>query len=88
MQQDGFHVLPCKVISTVNLAEIASKLNDLSAPETFIQDGIKALNLTIVDFNMTLAYKVGFLRPLTRRGVFLWVIGPVSHLLSIFVSPL
>lgn len=61
-------VLDGAVISTVNLAEIASKLNDLGAPEMFIQDGIKALNLTIVDFNMTLAYKVGSLRPLTRRA--------------------
>ena len=61
-------VLNGAVISTVNLAEVASKLNDLGAPEAFIQDGIKALNLTIVDFNTALSYNVGLLRPLTRRA--------------------
>jgi ribonuclease VapC len=54
-------------ISTVNLSEVASKLNDLGAPEMVIQDAINALELTIVDFNAELAYKVGALRPLTRH---------------------
>jgi ribonuclease VapC len=54
-------------ISTVNLSEVASKLNDLGAPEMVIQDAINALELTIVDFNAELAYKVGALRSLTRH---------------------
>jgi len=54
-------------ISTVNLSEVASKLNDLGAPEVVIQDAINALELTIVDFNAELAYKVGALRPQTRH---------------------
>jgi len=54
-------------ISTVNLAEVASKLNDLGAPEMVIQDAINALELTIVDFSAELAYKVGVLRPLTKH---------------------
>ncbi len=54
-------------ISTVNLSEVASKLNDLGAPEMVIQDAINALELAIVDFNAELAYKVGVLRPLTRH---------------------
>src|SRR6266699_588436 len=45
-------------ISTVNLSEVASKLNDLGAPEMVIQDAINAPEL---------AYKVGVLRPLTRH---------------------
>lgn len=55
-------------ISTVNLAEVASKLNDLGAPEAFIEDAVKVLELTIVDFNAEFAYQVGLLRPLTRRA--------------------
>jgi len=54
-------------ISTVNLSEVASKLNDLGVPEAVIEDAINALELTIVDFNVELAYKVGILRPLTRH---------------------
>ena len=54
-------------ISTVNLSEIASKLNELDTPQTLIQDAINALGLTIVDFNTELAYQVGLLRPLTRH---------------------
>lgn len=53
-------------ISTVNLAEVASKLNDLGAPEAFIEEAVKVLELTIVDFNSELAYQVGLLRPLTK----------------------
>jgi ribonuclease VapC len=54
-------------ISTVNLSEIASKLNELHTPQTLIQDAINGLELTIVDFNAEFAYKVGLLRPLTRH---------------------
>ena len=54
-------------ISAVNLSEVASKLNDLGAPEMVIQDAINALELTVVDFNAELAYKVGALRPLARH---------------------
>jgi ribonuclease VapC len=54
-------------ISTVNLSQIASKLNELHTPQTLIQDAINGLELTIVDFNAEFAYKVGLLRPLTRH---------------------
>ena len=54
-------------VSTVNLSEIASKLNELNTPQTLIQDAINGLGLTIVDFNADLAYSVGLLRPLTRH---------------------
>ncbi len=56
------------VISTVNLSEVASKLNELGTPEVLIQTAINVLELTLVDFNAELAYKVGFLRPLTKSA--------------------
>jgi ribonuclease VapC len=56
------------VLSTVNLSEVASKLNELGTPETLIQAAINVLELTIVDFNTELAYKVGLLRPLTKSA--------------------
>ena len=61
-------VLDGAVISTVNLAEVASKLNELGTPEALIQDAINVLRLTIVDFDTELAYKVGLLRPLTKHA--------------------
>jgi ribonuclease VapC len=54
------------VISTVNLSEVASKLNELGTPVTLIQTAINVLELTLIDFNAELAYKVGSLRPLTK----------------------
>jgi ribonuclease VapC len=56
------------VLSTVNLSEVASKLNELGTPETLIQTAINVLELTLVDFNTELAYKVGLLRPLTKSA--------------------
>ena|SRR5258708_1106001 len=55
-------------ISTVNLSEVASKLNELGTPEKLIQTVINVLELNIVDFNTELAYKAGLLRPLTKRA--------------------
>ena len=56
------------VLSTVNLSEVASKLNELGTPEALIQTAINVLELTIVDFNAELAYKVGLLRPITKNA--------------------
>ena len=44
------------VLSTVNLSEVASKLNELGTAEALIQTSINVLKLTIVDFNAELAY--------------------------------
>lgn len=55
-------------ISTVNLAEVASKLNDLGTPQELVQTAINVLALTIVDFNAEFAYQVGLLRSLTKRA--------------------
>lgn len=56
------------VLSTLNLAEVTSKLNELGTPESLIQTAINVLELTIVDFSAELAYKVGLLRPLTKSA--------------------
>jgi ribonuclease VapC len=54
-------------ISTVNLAEVVSKLSDVGTPGELIQDAVNVLKLSIVDFDAELAYKVGLLRPLTKH---------------------
>ena len=56
------------VLSTVNLSEVASKLNELGTPEALIQTSINVLELTIVDFNAELAYKAGLLRLITKSA--------------------
>jgi len=56
------------VLSAVNLSEVASKFNELGTPEALIQTAINVLELTLVDFNAELAYKVGLLRPLTKSA--------------------
>src|SRR5205809_1933863 len=56
------------VLSTVNLSEVASKLNELGTPEALIKTAINVLELTTVDFNAELAYKVGLLRPITKNA--------------------
>jgi ribonuclease VapC len=55
-------------ISTVNLAEVAAKLNDLGTPEAVIQDAINVLRLTVYDFTIEFAYTVGRFRPLTKQA--------------------
>ncbi|GAC1308020.1 MAG: PIN domain-containing protein [Ktedonobacteraceae bacterium] len=54
-------------ISTVNLAEVVSKLNDIGTPGELIQDAVNVLKLSIIDFDAGLAFKVGLLRPLTKH---------------------
>jgi ribonuclease VapC len=56
------------VLSTVNLSEVASKLNELGTPADLIQTAINVLELTIVDFDSELAYNVGLLRPITKNA--------------------
>jgi ribonuclease VapC len=55
-------------MSTINLAEVASRLNDIGVPEIFIKNAIQVLRLTIVDFNIEYAYKAGLLRTATKRA--------------------
>jgi ribonuclease VapC len=52
-------------ISTVNIAEIVSKLSDAGGmPETAIGQALDLLGLEIVNFNQTLAHQTGMLRSL------------------------
>jgi len=54
-------------ISTVNLAEVVTKLIEGGMSESEIQDILPALNLTIVPFDDKMAYEAGHLRTLTRK---------------------
>jgi ribonuclease VapC len=54
--------------SSVNLAEVASKLAESGMPALDIRSAIGALGLTIVDFDADMAYEAGGLRALTRNA--------------------
>jgi ribonuclease VapC len=53
-------------ISTVNLAEIVSKLADWGMDGAAIRSTLDNFELDIVDFDAELAYAAGLLRPATR----------------------
>ena len=58
------------VISTVNLAEVVSKLVDGGMPEAQIFNDLGELNLSDIPFDAQQAYATGLLRSLTRsRGL-------------------
>jgi PIN domain nuclease of toxin-antitoxin system len=54
-------------ISTVNVAEVVSKLSDAGMPETTIGQVLDLLGLEIVDFNRSQAHHTGMLRPHTKH---------------------
>jgi ribonuclease VapC len=56
------------VISTVNLAEVVTKLTEIGMSEVLIHDVLDLLGLEIVDLDFKQAYQVGLLRPLTRHA--------------------
>ena len=57
-------------ISTVNYAEVASKLINSGATRKEVRDAIFGLGVDVVDFDLALAERTGELRPLTRhRGL-------------------
>lgn len=55
------------VVSAVNAAEIATKLADVGLPDGFAPAVIKALGVTIVDFDARQAWAVASLRESTRE---------------------
>lgn len=59
-------VLPDAAIGSVNFSEVVTKLADEGRDESEIRLYLDALGLSIVEFNVELAYQTGFLRPLTR----------------------
>lgn len=59
-------VLPMAVISALNLAEVASKLNELGADADTARSLLAPLHLSVVPFDETAAYVTGALRVATR----------------------
>lgn len=58
--------LPLAVISAVNLAEVATKLNDLSADAGEARALIAPLHLSVAPFDVDAAHAAGALRASTR----------------------
>lgn len=59
-------VLPSAVISAVNLAEVASKLNELGADADTARALLAPLHLSVVPFDESAAHATGALRSATR----------------------
>lgn len=59
-------VLPQAVISAVNLAEVATKLNELGADAETARALLAPLHLSVVPFDETMAFATGALRAATR----------------------
>ena len=55
------------VMSAVNFSEVVAKLSYAGMTEAAIHESLDSLGLEIVEFDVSLAYKAGFLRPLTKR---------------------
>lgn len=58
-------LLPQAVISTVNLAEVVSKLAETGMPEGMIKTVLGELGLIVIPFDEDLALRMGLLRPAT-----------------------
>ena len=57
-------------ISTVNLAEVVTKLHDIKVPESRISTAIARIDFEVIAFDAAQAEIAGALRPLTRhRGL-------------------
>ncbi len=59
-------VLPLAVISAVNLAEVATKLNELGADADHARALLAPLHLSVVPFDEVAAHATGALRAATR----------------------
>lgn len=63
-------LLGAALISTVNYAEVASKLINSGVVRSEARDAILSLGIAVADFDLGLADRTGELRPLTRhRGL-------------------
>lgn len=58
--------LPDAVISTVNFAEVVSRLSAVGMPENEIREALSILALEIVPFDEEQAFHAGFLYPQTK----------------------
>ena len=59
--------LPDSVISSVNLAEVVTRLAAVGMPEAQIQETISMLGLEILPFTAEQAYMTGYLYPQTQH---------------------
>jgi ribonuclease VapC len=59
-------LLPESIISTVNLAEVVSRLASVGMPADEIRNILALLGLEIVAFEKEQAFETGFLSPATR----------------------
>lgn len=53
------------IMSSVNLAEVVSKLAEAGVPEATVHTVIGELGITVIPFDEPLAFSAGFLRPTT-----------------------
>ncbi len=58
-------LLPRAIMSSVNLAEVVSKLAEAGIPEATIHTVIGELGITVIPFDEPLAFSTGVLRPTT-----------------------
>lgn len=58
-------LLPHAIISTVNLAEVVSKLAEAGMPEGTIKTVLGELGLMVIPFDEDVALRTGLLRPAT-----------------------
>jgi ribonuclease VapC len=59
-------LLPDAIISTVNLAEVVTRLSNLDMPEPKIRDALGVLGLEIIPFDEDQAFQAGLLSTYTR----------------------
>lgn len=64
--EDVERSLPVALVSSVNLSEVASKLNDKGLNESAVRRAIFDLKLRVVDFDRDLALDTGLLRASTK----------------------
>ncbi|MDQ6660691.1 MAG: type II toxin-antitoxin system VapC family toxin [Chloroflexota bacterium] len=55
------------VMSTVNFAEVVTKLREADVTEEIIHEALDPLGIIMLNFDTALAYEVGLLRPLTKQ---------------------
>lgn len=55
-------------ISTINLSEVVAKLTERGVTEEEVHQALDDLDVTVVDFDLNLAYAAGLLRLTTRAA--------------------
>ncbi len=67
-QQVATAVTQGAAMSAVNLSEVVAKLSEAGLAASAIHAALDPLGLNIVDFDASLAYAAGLLRPVTRAA--------------------